>query len=42
VDCQRIITGHCTGEHAFEILKQELGDKVEQMHSGMVIDILSF
>ena len=39
VDCQRIITGHCTGDHAFEILHQELGDRVEQMHSGMVIEL---
>ncbi len=36
---ERIITGHCTGDHAFDILKRELGDKVEKMHSGMEISI---
>ena len=35
---KRIITGHCTGDHAFEILKRELGDRVEKMYSGMEID----
>lgn len=39
VDCQRIITGHCTGDHAYEMLHAELGDRVEQMHSGMVIEL---
>lgn len=32
---QRIITGHCTGEIGFEILRKRLGDRVEQMYSGM-------
>lgn len=32
---QRIITGHCTGDIGFEILKKRLGDRVEQMYSGM-------
>lgn len=35
----KIYTGHCTGDRAFDILKCELGDKIEQLHSGMVIDI---
>ncbi|SEF98938.1 7,8-dihydropterin-6-yl-methyl-4-(beta-D-ribofuranosyl)aminobenzene 5'-phosphate synthase [Eubacterium ruminantium] len=39
VDCRRIITGHCTGDHAYEMLKAELGDRVEQMRSGMVIEL---
>lgn len=34
---QKIITGHCTGEEAFAILKEELGDMVAQMYSGMEI-----
>ena len=34
---QRLITGHCTGERAYEILKDELGDCVERMHVGMEI-----
>lgn len=36
---KKIITGHCTGEEAFRILKEELGDVVEQMYSGMEIEI---
>ncbi len=31
---QHILTGHCTGEHAFNILKAHLGDRVEQFSSG--------
>lgn len=33
----RIITGHCTGERALEILQEKLGDRVEAMHAGMEI-----
>ncbi len=32
-----IYTGHCTGEHAFELLKAELGEKVVLFNSGMQI-----
>lgn len=35
---QRVVTGHCTGEEAFRILKEELGNTVEQMHTGMEIE----
>lgn len=35
----RIITGHCTGEKAFALLKSYLGDSIEQFHCGMVIQI---
>lgn len=35
---RRIVTGHCTGEAAFKILAEELGDAVVQMHSGMEIE----
>ena len=38
-EIQRIITGHCTGDKAFEILKSELGDRLEKMYSGMVVEI---
>ena len=31
---QRIFTGHCTGDHAFGILKAALGDRIEQFRSG--------
>lgn len=36
---QKVITGHCTGKRAYQILKDELGDAVEQMYTGMVIEI---
>ena len=35
----RIITGHCTGDEAFAVLKEELGDIVEQMYTGMEIEL---
>ena len=34
-----VYTGHCTGERAFEVLKEELGDAVHQFFSGMEINI---
>ena len=34
-----IYTGHCTGEKAFEILKEELGDCIRQIYTGMEIVI---
>lgn len=35
LDIEHVVTGHCTGNRAFNILKKELGDKVSQMHVGM-------
>ena len=31
---EHIFTGHCTGEHAMNILKAELGERIEQFSSG--------
>lgn len=39
LEIERLITGHCTGEGACEILKEQLGAKVEIMHSGMIIEV---
>lgn len=36
---QRVLTGHCTGERAFEVLKEELGGVVEQLYTGMEIEV---
>lgn len=35
---RKVVTGHCTGEEAFAILKEELGDVVEQMYTGMELE----
>ena len=36
---QRVFTGHCTGDRAFEVLKEELGDIVSQLRTGLEIEI---
>ncbi len=36
---QKIVTGHCTGDHAYDILHQVLGEKVSQMYTGMQMEI---
>ena len=33
-DVEHIFTGHCTGDHAFQVLKAELGERIEQFSSG--------
>lgn len=35
---EKIFTGHCTGARAMEILKEELGDKVEALYTGLEIE----
>lgn len=35
---EQIITGHCTGSQALQILREELGDRVQELHSGSVFD----
>lgn len=32
---QRVITGHCTGDRAFGILKEELGEVLQGLYTGM-------
>ena len=36
---ERICTGHCTGERAMEILKEELGERAEQLYTGFEITV---
>ena len=39
LDVQKIYTGHCTGNRAFEIVHEVLGDRAEQMHAGMTVEL---
>lgn len=39
LDVQKIYTGHCTGEKAYGILKGILGERVQQMFTGMSIEV---
>lgn len=39
LDVQKIYTGHCTGDRAYEILHEVLGDRAEQLRTGMAIEI---
>ena len=39
LDVQKIYTGHCTGNRAFEILHEVLGDRAEQMRCGMTVEL---
>lgn len=36
---EKLYTGHCTGARAMDLLKEELGDAVEQIYTGMEIQI---
>lgn len=35
---RHVVTGHCTGEAAIPILREVLGDKVQQFSTGLVLD----
>lgn len=35
---ERVYTGHCTGKMAFNLLKKELGDVVQQFRTGFVME----
>ena len=39
IGISRVITGHCTGEKAYAVLKSQLGEAIEQFHCGMVIEL---
>ncbi len=36
---QLIVTGHCTGDKAYKILKDILGDRLSQLSAGRIIEI---
>lgn len=36
---EKVVTGHCTGKKAFQILKDEIGENVQQTHVGMKIEM---
>lgn len=36
---EKVYTGHCTGERAMELLKEALGNTVEEIYTGMEIKI---
>ena len=33
-----VCTGHCTKDRAYGIMKEELGDRLEQLHVGLTVD----
>ena len=36
---EKIVTGHCTGEQSFAVLKEELGDAAVQLYTGMTLEL---
>lgn len=36
---KKVLTGHCTGDCAFDVLKEKLGETVEQLYTGMEIEV---
>lgn len=38
-DIARVVTGHCTGSKAFAVLKEELGNRVQQIYVGQTIEV---
>lgn len=36
---EKVYTGHCTGDAAYDILKEELGDKLNRLKTGLVMEL---
>lgn len=36
---EKILTGHCTGDKAYDILKVNLGDAAEQIRTGLIFEV---
>ncbi len=36
---RRVVTGHCTGDEGYLVLKEVLGEKLEQLYSGYVLEL---
>jgi len=36
---EKVYSGHCTGQKAYRVLKGVMGEKLDQLHTGVVIDL---
>jgi len=36
---EKVYSGHCTGQKAYRVLKGVMGEKLDQIHTGIVIDL---